>query len=86
MYKLCDICGRLLDNPYDPNSVNCGGTCRSCMAAAGDTDCIRELQGEYDHTQLPGMITLQMVQMCILIVQKILKQPRCQRSLMLVRI
>lgn len=38
----CDICHRRLDDGT-PASFNCGGTCRACMADAGDPDCIASL-------------------------------------------
>jgi len=33
----CDICSQTFD---DGLHQNCGGTCLSCMAEAGDPDCI----------------------------------------------
>lgn len=36
----CLICKRALNNPNDPLSTDCGGDCVSCMAEAGDPDCI----------------------------------------------
>lgn len=35
----CATCGRLLDNPDDPMSLDCGGDCQQCMADVGDPDC-----------------------------------------------
>lgn len=38
---LCDLCKRPLDNPEDPTTKNCGGTCLKCMAEiGGDPDCV----------------------------------------------
>lgn len=34
----CNICGRLLDVPGDPETHDCGGDCARCMADVGDTD------------------------------------------------
>jgi hypothetical protein len=41
---LCLICKRLLNNPNDPLSMDCGGDCLQCMADAGDPDCIRHVE------------------------------------------
>lgn len=35
----CRSCGRLLNQPNDPLSDDCGGDCLQCMEAAGDPDC-----------------------------------------------
>lgn len=43
--KQCISCKRLLDQPDDPRSLDCGGDCRQCMADAGDPDCIESLRG-----------------------------------------
>ena len=40
----CDICGRLLGQANDPTSGDCGGTCLKCMAAAGDLQCVEEME------------------------------------------
>lgn len=40
----CAICKRLLGNPEDPASVNCGGDCLQCMADCGDPDCIAAIE------------------------------------------
>jgi hypothetical protein len=41
----CQICGRLLDNPDDPFSRDCGGDCLYCMATvAEDPDCIAAVE------------------------------------------
>lgn len=37
--KKCFICNRVLDNPEDPFSEDCGGDCLQCMADAGDPEC-----------------------------------------------
>jgi hypothetical protein len=50
----CNICHRLLDQPDDSSTVNCGGTCRRCMAEAGEPDCVdamRELGLPFDETE-----------------------------------
>lgn len=39
----CHICKRILDNPDDPFSIDCGGDCLRCMAWAGDPDAIEKL-------------------------------------------
>lgn len=38
--RACNICGRILNQPDDPSTLDCGGDCQRCMAAAGDPDCI----------------------------------------------
>lgn len=40
----CLICKRVLNNPSDPYSVDCGGDCIKCMAECGDPDCIKEVE------------------------------------------
>ncbi|MES2148526.1 MAG: hypothetical protein V4508_01920 [Pseudomonadota bacterium] len=53
--KTCNICGRALDNPADPYSVDCGGDCLQCMADSGDPDCaatVAHLNGEPDTTRI----------------------------------
>lgn len=35
----CQICNRLLNNPNDPYSEDCGGDCLKCMAECGDPEC-----------------------------------------------
>jgi hypothetical protein len=37
--KCCGICGRALNQPGRPDTLDCGGDCRRCMAEAGDPDC-----------------------------------------------
>lgn len=37
-HEHCKICGRVMDVPGDPTSVNRGGDCTRCMAEAGDPD------------------------------------------------
>jgi hypothetical protein len=39
----CHICKRLLDDPADPTTEDCGGDCLRCMAEAGDPDCLRAM-------------------------------------------
>jgi hypothetical protein len=41
----CKLCRRLLDNPDDPLSGDCGGDCLYCMATiAEDPDCIASVE------------------------------------------
>lgn len=41
----CTICARLLDNPIDPFSKDCGGDCLACMAYVGhDPDCMEAVR------------------------------------------
>lgn len=40
MAKKCQMCGRALDVPADPMSVDCGGDCWGCIGAV-------EAQGGY---------------------------------------
>ena len=40
----CLICGRVLNNPQDALSEDCGGDCLQCMADSGDPDCITEVE------------------------------------------
>lgn len=42
--KECLTCHRILDDPDDETTRNCGGECLRCMAAAGDPDCIKSLR------------------------------------------
>lgn len=44
--KKCGICGRLLDQPNDRKSLDCGGDCVQCMADSGDPDALAYLQGK----------------------------------------
>ena len=37
--KNCVRCGKVLDNPEDPSSRDCGGDCVECMAEVGDPGC-----------------------------------------------
>jgi len=39
----CNICGREMDVPGEPQSRDCGGDCLVCMSEAGDPDAIREM-------------------------------------------
>jgi hypothetical protein len=41
----CGICERVLDNPQDPVSQNCGGDCLQCMADAGDPEAVAAIAG-----------------------------------------
>ncbi len=40
----CLICKRVLSNPADPLSVDCGGDCLKCMADCYDTDAIAAIE------------------------------------------
>jgi hypothetical protein len=41
----CQLCKRVLDDPADATTRNCGGDCLKCMAEIGeDPDCIRALR------------------------------------------
>lgn len=40
----CRICNRVLDQPNDPSTDNCGGDCVKCMADSGDPDCIKAME------------------------------------------
>lgn len=42
---LCLTCRRMLDNPADRSSKNCGGDCLRCMAEFGDEDAQAEMDG-----------------------------------------
>lgn len=45
--KACNICKRMLDNPADPCSKDCGGDCLLCMIEIGeDPDCIEVMAQE----------------------------------------
>ena len=47
----CRICGREL-NDGSPESVDCGGDCRKCMADIGcDPDCQRALYGKAEEDE-----------------------------------
>ena len=37
----CSICGRTLNDPLVPESLDCGGDCLKCMAEIGeDPECV----------------------------------------------
>jgi hypothetical protein len=41
----CKLCKRVLDDPDDPLSKDCGGDCLYCMATIGeDLDCINAVR------------------------------------------
>lgn len=40
----CLICKRVLDNPEDPLSVDCGGDCLQCMADCDDPDAVAAVE------------------------------------------
>lgn len=46
MAAACHFCRRLLDQPDDPTTLDCGGDCLKCMAEiAEDPDCITAMKG-----------------------------------------
>lgn len=53
-YTCCQICGVTLDQPADLLTRSCGGDCVRCMAAAGDPDCVREVELAKD----PGWVSI----------------------------
>ncbi|QEY11096.1 hypothetical protein D0B88_01815 [Cellvibrio sp. KY-YJ-3] len=48
----CRICGRELNNPKDPLSVDCGGNCWGCVGEAeadmGDEESLIKVREEYE--------------------------------------
>jgi len=42
--KHCGLCRTPLSIPGRPETVDCGGDCRRCMAEAGDPSCIQTMQ------------------------------------------
>jgi hypothetical protein len=48
----CRICGRVLDNPTDPLSTNCGGDCWGCVGAIeaemGDPESLAKVRKEFE--------------------------------------
>lgn len=45
----CSICKRLLNDPKDPTTQDCGGDCLRCMAEVGeDPDCIQAMAAVTD--------------------------------------
>lgn len=48
----CQICGRGLDNPADPLSVDCGGDCWGCIgeieADMGDLLALAKVRKEFE--------------------------------------
>lgn len=52
------ICGRVLDQPNDPLSVNCGGNCWGCIgeieADMGDADSLAKVRDEFSRGLRPG--------------------------------
>lgn len=42
--EICGICRRILNQPDDPSTKDCGGDCLRCMAEAGDPDAILEIE------------------------------------------
>ena len=60
MQEYCLICGRLLDNPADPLSGNCGGDCWGCVGAIeaemGCAESLANVRKEYEAGLRPGWI------------------------------
>ena len=58
--EYCLICGRLLDNPEDPLSGNCGGDCWGCVGAIeaemGCEESLAFVRKEYAAGLRPGWI------------------------------
>lgn len=46
--KKCHICKTELDQPGRPDTTDCGGDCRRCMALYGDDPDERRLMHEYE--------------------------------------
>jgi hypothetical protein len=50
--KCCLICGRILDNPTDPLSEDCGGDCWGCVgeieAGMGDACSLGKVRKEFE--------------------------------------
>ena len=44
----CGICGRTLNQPMAPETMDCGGDCARCMADLGDRECIELLKNLSD--------------------------------------
>ena len=58
--ECCQICGRILDNPEDPLSENCGGDCWGCIgeieADTGDTWALAKVRKEFLEGLRPGWV------------------------------
>jgi hypothetical protein len=58
--EYCLICRRLLDNPADPLSGNCGGDCWGCVGAIeaemGCEESLAYVRKEYESGLRPGWI------------------------------
>lgn len=58
--EYCLICGRLLGNPADPLSGDCGGDCWGCVgvieAEMGCEESLAFVRKEYDAGLRPGWI------------------------------
>ena len=54
----CSICKRLLDNPTDPLSTDCGGDCWGCIgeieAKMGDESSLVKVRDEFARGLRPG--------------------------------
>lgn len=58
--RTCSICGRTLDSPSDPLSIDCGGDCWGCVGEAeaelGDPDSLAKVREEFALGLRPGWI------------------------------
>jgi len=56
----CQICGRALDQPDAPLSMNCGGDCWGCVggieADLGNAESIEQVREEHVRGLRPGWI------------------------------
>lgn len=56
----CGICGRLLDQPGDPLSTDCGGDCWGCIgeieAGMGEQESLAKVRGEFARGLRPNWI------------------------------
>jgi len=52
----CGICGRELNQPMVPETMNCGGDCARCMADFGDRECVEFLKKLADPAVRPAEV------------------------------
>lgn len=54
----CQICGRALDQPDEPLSMNCGGDCWGCVgeieAELGYEESVKQVRDEHVRELRPG--------------------------------
>lgn len=50
----CLICKRVLNNPADPLSVDCGGDCLKCMADCDDPDAVAAIERLKSEGKIPA--------------------------------